>query len=264
MERILISLGLGEFNVETPNNINVTNTSGDGLSVSNTGTVTLAAANTNSSIIVEEGGTATISCSGTITLESTTGAIELNAACDCQNSLLAWTVPQWYRNLYVTQILGTIIYNTSSDAFNFCENTWLGKRWTTFPPIVTNFLGDDGPSVPTLDTTVEELGASGIPTGNRLGTTIRIESLIGTTSPEPLWNSCNVFARETNDGGATGLHSEVFVADGFGVETRLSSHDVNDWVYYSKDTHGNVVRIKMMEAIKALEELTGEQFIFYE
>jgi len=82
-----------------------------------------------------------------------------------------------------------------------------------------------------------------------------------TTSPTYGANKGFIYAKdETVD------HTEVYVMDEQGNETKISPHnDDGDWEFYSKNIKtGAIVRINMMNLIRKVEELSGEQFVFDE
>ena len=56
----------------------------------------------------------------------------------------------------------------------------------------------------------------------------------------------------------------LYAQDSFGNQTILSPHDpdTGEWIYYSKNVKtGKVVRVDMERLVKAVEKLTGEQFM---
>jgi hypothetical protein len=56
----------------------------------------------------------------------------------------------------------------------------------------------------------------------------------------------------------------LYAQDSFGNQTILSPHDpeTGEWVYYSKNVKtGKVVRVNMEQLVKAVEKLTGENFL---
>lgn len=58
--------------------------------------------------------------------------------------------------------------------------------------------------------------------------------------------------------------SELFALDEAGNATQLSPHDpvTGEWIFYSKNTRtGRVVRVDMERMVKAIERVTGEQFM---
>jgi hypothetical protein len=57
---------------------------------------------------------------------------------------------------------------------------------------------------------------------------------------------------------------ELFVKDSGSNETQISPHDpeTGEWIFFSKNTKtGRTVKINMEKLVKAVEELTGEQFM---
>jgi hypothetical protein len=58
--------------------------------------------------------------------------------------------------------------------------------------------------------------------------------------------------------------AEMWVMDGAGVATQISPHDpdTGEWIFYSENLRtGQKIRIDMEQAVRAVEELTGETFI---
>jgi hypothetical protein len=76
-----------------------------------------------------------------------------------------------------------------------------------------------------------------------------------TTAPSGALSSAALFY-------ATG--GEMWVMDSGGNTTQLSPHDAEtgEWIFYSKNVNtGRVVRVDMEKLVKAVERLTGEQFM---
>ncbi len=56
----------------------------------------------------------------------------------------------------------------------------------------------------------------------------------------------------------------MFVRDEAGTVTQISPHDptTGEWIFYSENVNtGEKIRIDMEQAVRAVEELTGETFI---
>ena len=95
---------------------------------------------------------------------------------------------------------------------------------------------------------------------------------IGTTSPDYKLEVAGAVMMEdstapTASTGHSGIYSssgELYALDSAGNSTLLSPHDkdTGEWVFYSKNTRtGRVVRVNMEKLVKAVEQLTGEQFM---
>ncbi len=82
----------------------------------------------------------------------------------------------------------------------------------------------------------------------------------------PIW----LRDRPTNPGSSpnsSGLYSDhgaLIALDAAGNATQLTTHDreTGEWIFYSKNiTTGRVVRVDMERMVRAIEELTGENFM---
>ena len=80
----------------------------------------------------------------------------------------------------------------------------------------------------------------------------------GTAPAGGVANQASLYAADVSSS------SELFALDEAGNTTQLSPHDpvTGEWIFYSKNTRtGRVVRVDMEKLVKAVEELTGEQFM---
>jgi hypothetical protein len=104
-------------------------------------------------------------------------------------------------------------------------------------------------------------GNVGIGTTTFDGTAAGVVTIANGTAPAAATaNQCYIWAED----GDTEATSNLWVMDEAGNKTEISPHDpvTGEWIFYSKNVKtGRVVRVDMERLVKAVEKVTGEQFM---
>jgi hypothetical protein len=156
-------------------------------------------------------------------------------------------------------------YNTTAEAYG---STVLGRynvisgnptSWVATEPVFVIGNGTSSGS-PANALTVLKNGNVGIGTATFDGTATGVLTIANGTPPaDGTAGQCYIYAKDD-----VALSSEMHVMDEAGNETQISPHDpvTGEWIFYSRNVKtGRVVRVDMEKLVKAVEKITGEQFM---